>query len=65
MQTYIDSCKKERVENTEQNTLHLENFAIIAVDGDIITPQKKRKGGEEYHQEDCQINFNKMSKIGV
>ena len=59
IQTYIDSFKKERAENTEQNTLNLENFAIIAVDSDIITPQKKQNGREEYHQEDCQINFNK------
>ena len=58
IQTYIDRCKKERAENTEQNTLHLENVAIIAVDSDSITPHKKQNGREEYHQEDCQINFN-------
>ena len=59
IQTYIDRCKKECAENTEQNTIHLERFAIIAVDSDIITPQKKQNDREEYHQEDYQINFNK------
>ena len=58
IQTYIDSCKKERAANTEQNTLHLENVARITVDSDSITPQKKQKGREEYHQEDYQIPLN-------
>ena len=57
IQTYIDSFKKERAENTEQNTLHLENFAIIAVDSNIITPQKKQNGRKENHQEHCKIPF--------
>ena len=58
IKTYIDSCNKERAENTEQNTLHLENVARITVDSDSITPQKKQNGIEEYKQEDCQIPFN-------
>ena len=41
IQTYIDICIMEHAENPKHKTLHLENFAIITVDSESITPQKK------------------------
>ena len=38
MQTYIDSCKKERADYPENNTLYLEKNAKITINSGSITP---------------------------
>ena len=38
MQTYIDSCKKERAAYLEHKNLHIETVANITVNIDSITP---------------------------
>ena len=58
MQTYIDSCNKERAAYTEHKNLHFKNIADITVDSYIINPHKKKNGREEDFQEDSQIPLN-------
>ena len=62
MRENIDSCHKEsesRTEYPEQNTSHFNNVANITVNSNSVTPQKKKNGIEEDHQEDCNIIFDK------
>ena len=55
LQTDIDIVKKECEAYPENNTLHSENVANITINSDSVTPQKKKNGREEDHQEDHQI----------
>ena len=47
MQTYIGSCKKERIVYPEQKHLHFKKIVNIIANSDSITPQKKKMRDSE------------------
>ena len=65
MQTYIDSCKKERAAYTEHNNLHLKDIVNITVDSDIITPHKKKMGERKISRSIVIFLSSKRRKIKV
>ena len=44
LKTYNDSVKKECAAYAEQRNLHFENVSNITVNGDSVSPQKKKMG---------------------
>ena len=57
LRTYIYNIKKESEAYPEQNTLHFENVANVAVNSDGTTTHKNKNGIKEYCQENCHISL--------
>ena len=65
MQTYIGSCKKERIVYPEQKHLHFKKIVNIIANSDSITPQKKKMGDSEIERKIIGLLSTKMGKIRV
>ena len=65
MKTYIDSCKKERVEYLEHNNANVDTVVNIKINSDNLNPQQKQHVHEEetYDKNESNKSINTCETI--